>query len=227
MLIEIPDILTAEELAALRRILSDAPWTDGRDTAGAQSAEVKRNEQLPVGSPAEAEAQAVLSGALARSATFMSAALPRRILPPMFNRYRGGGEFGAHVDNAIRVIPGANETMRADLSCTVFLEDPAAYDGGELVVRDHYGDKTVKGAAGSAVLYPSDSLHYVTPVTRGARLASFFWIQSLVREDARRSMLFDLDGAVQTLSAERGANDPVCLKLTGLYHNLIRNFAEV
>lgn len=227
MLTVIPDILSAEELAALRRILAAADWEDGRVTAGTASAEVKSNRQLPVGSAAEAEAQAVLNGALARSGVFMSRALPKRILPPMFNRYAGGGAFGAHVDNAVRVIPGLGETMRADLSCTVFISAPEDYEGGELVVRDRYGDKRVKGAAGSAVLYPSDSLHEVTAVTAGARLASFFWIQSMIRSDVQRAMLTDLDEAVQTLATERGANDAVTLKLTGLYHNMIRAFAEV
>ncbi len=227
MLTVIPALLSGNELAAIQSILQDAPWSDGRVTAGAQSAEVKHNEQLPVGCAAETEAQQILSGALSRSAVFMSAALPKRILPPMFNRYRHGGTFGAHVDNAIRIIPGAGETMRADLSCTVFLENPDSYDGGELVILDRYGDKRVKLPAGDAVLYPSDSLHHVTPVTAGARVASFFWVQSMIRDDAKRAMLFDMDQTVQELSAERGANDSACLRLSGIYHNLIRAFAEI
>ena len=227
MLTVIPALLSRSELATVQGILRNAPWSDGRATAGTQSAEVKHNEQLPVGCPAEAKAQQILSGALSRSAVFMAAALPKRILPPMFNRYRHGGTFGAHVDNAIRIIPGAGETMRADLSCTVFLESPAAYDGGELVILDRYGDKRVKLPAGDAVLYPSDSLHHVTPVTEGVRLASFFWVQSMVRDDAKRAMLFELDQTIQELSAERGANNPQCLRLSGIYHNLIRAFAEI
>ncbi|MCA8928114.1 MAG: Fe2+-dependent dioxygenase [Alphaproteobacteria bacterium] len=227
MLTVIPKLLTANDLAAIRRILCDAPWSDGRATAGAQSAEVKHNEQLPVGCAAETEAQRILTGALSRSATFMAAALPRRILPPLFNRYREGDTFGAHVDNAIRILPGAAETMRADLSCTVFLEGPERYDGGELVIQDRYGDKRVKLPAGDAVLYPSDSLHRVTPVTQGARIASIFWVQSMIRDDGKRAMLFDLDRTIQDLSLERGANDPACLRLSGVYHNLIRAFAEI
>lgn len=227
MLTCIPQLLSRAEVAEIRAMLDAADWADGRLTAGPQSAEVKTNEQLPPGAPVHAEVQARVLRALGASAAFMSVALPRRILPPMFNRYRTAQAFGAHVDNAIRVIPGSGETMRADLSCTLFLADPDDYEGGELIIEDHYGAQSVKLPAGDMVVYPSTSLHQVTPVTDGARVASFFWVQSMVRNDAHRSALHDLDQSIQTLGAERGANDPVCLRLTGVYHNMIRAFAEI
>ncbi len=227
MLTCIPRLLPPEEVRAMRALLDAADWADGRLTAGAQSAEVKSNEQLPESAPCHGEVQARVLRALGASSMFMSVALPRRILPPMFNRYRSAGAFGAHVDNAIRVIPGTGETMRADLSCTLFLADPEEYEGGELIIEDHYGAQSVKLPAGDMAVYPSTSLHQVTPVTGGARVASFFWVQSMVRTDANRTLLFDLDQSVQTLAAERGANDPVCLRLTGVYHNMIRAFAEI
>lgn len=227
MLITIPDILTRDQVAAIRATLDAAEWQDGRHTAGPQSAEIKRNAQIPLNSPILPDLQARLIGALTAHPVWVSAALPAQILPPMFNRYEGGQTFGTHVDNAIRVIPGAGRQIRTDVSCTLFLSDPEDYEGGELIVEGHYGAQTVKLPAGAAVVYPSTSLHQVTPVTRGARVASFFWVQSMVRDAQRREMLFDLDQSIQSLGAELGANAPDVLRLTGIYHNLIRQWAEV
>ncbi|MEZ5852430.1 MAG: Fe2+-dependent dioxygenase [Hyphomicrobiaceae bacterium] len=225
MLICIPEVLSREEVAACRGIIDAASWEDGLATAGVQAAQVKRNRQLPIGSPAATEAGRIIAEALSRNAVFLSAALPRDILPPMFNRYAGGEHFGMHVDNAIRMIPGTGVRMRADLSCTVFLEEPDAYDGGELVVEDHYGAQTVKLPPGDLVLYPATSLHKVEPVTRGERTASFFWIQSMVRDAQDRALLFELDQTIQQL-AQQGHTDDGCVRLTGVYHNLIRKWAE-
>ncbi|MGB0659202.1 MAG: Fe2+-dependent dioxygenase [Mangrovicoccus sp.] len=227
MLISIPDLLSADEVAEIRQALDAAQWTDGRDTAGAQSAEIKRNEQIPLDSPILPQLQQWLLPRLTTNPIWMSAVLPAQILPPMFNRYAGGQTFGTHVDNAIRVIPGEGRQIRTDVSCTVFLSDPDDYDGGELIVEGHYGAQSVKLPAGAAVVYPSTSLHQVTPVTRGARVASFFWIQSMVRDAARREMLFDLDQNIQSLGPQLGANAAEVVSLTGLYHNLIRQWAEV
>lgn len=227
MLISIPDLLSDAEVAEARQVLDAADWTDGRDTAGAQSAEIKRNEQIPLDSPILPQLQQWLVARLTAHPLWMSAALPAQILPPMFNRYGGGQTFGTHVDNAIRVIPGQGRQIRTDVSCTVFLSDPESYDGGELIVEGHYGAQSVKLPAGSAVVYPSTSLHQVTPVTRGHRVASFFWVQSMVRDAARREMLFDMDQNIQSLTPQLGANAPELVSLSGLYHNLIRQWAEV
>lgn len=227
MLITIPDILTPEEVAAVRSVLDATDWQDGRQTAGPQSAEIKRNAQIALDNPVLPDLQARLVRALTTHAVWVSAVLPARILPPMFNRYGGGQTFGLHVDNAIRVIPGEGRQIRTDVSCTVFLSDPADYDGGELLIEGHYGAQSVKLPAGAAVVYPATSLHQVTPVTRGSRVASFFWVQSMVRDAQRREMLFDLDQSIQSLGADLGANAPDVLRLTGLYHNLIRQWAEV
>jgi PKHD-type hydroxylase len=226
MLLCIPDILSPDEVAAFRATLDAADWQDGRMTTGPQSAETKRNAQIPLDSPVLPDLQRHLVRALTRSPLWVSAALPAKILPPMFNSYTGGQTFGIHVDNAIRPIPGEGRQMRTDVSCTVFLSDPDDYDGGELIVEGHYGAQAVKLPAGHCVLYPATSLHQVTPVTRGARVASFFWVQSMVRDDARREMLFDLDQSIQSLSARLGLNDPEAVRLTGIYHNLIRQWAE-
>lgn len=225
MLLHIPEILRAEEVAHFRRALDAADWTDGRETVGAQGAQVKRNEQLPDGSPLKAELGHAVLAALGRSPLFFSAALPLKYLPPRFNRYTGGGTYGFHVDGAVMNL-GNGEQLRSDVSCTLFLNDPDEYDGGELVISDTYGEHAVKLPAGDAIVYPSSSLHQVTPVTRGARLASFFWVQSMVRDDSRRRMLFEMDASIETLrhgNADAGA----VLQLTGLYHNLLRQWAEV
>ncbi len=227
MLIEVPSVLDAEELTRLRQVLDAADWADGRVTAGSQSAQVKRNRQLPESSPAIAEAREIVLAALSRNALFFSAALPAQVYPPLFNRYAGGEHFGAHVDNAVRRLPGGGgRPVRTDVSATLFLADPASYDGGELVIEDTYGEHEVKLAAGSLVLYPSTSLHRVEPVTRGERVACFMWLQSMVRDDSRRALLFDMDLAITQLRQQLGDVGEL-LKLTGTYHNLLRMWAEV
>lgn len=225
MLLQIPDLLNAEQVRHFQGRLAAADWVDGRVTAGYQSARAKNNAQLPEGSPEARELGDIILAELGRNALFMSAALPQRVFPPLFNRYEGGQAFGTHVDNAIRGIPGTGQRIRTDLSATLFLADPGSYDGGELVIEDTYGVQRIKLAAGSMVLYPSTSLHHVTPVTRGARLASFFWLQSLVRADAQRSILFDLDIAIQRLNGKPGA-EAEAVQLTGVYHNLLRMWSE-
>lgn len=224
MLLHIPNVLTPEEAAEFRRRLDAADWTDGRETVGAQGAKVKRNEQLPDASPVKAELGAAVLAALKRNPMFFAAALPSRILPPRFNRYAGGGEYGFHVDGAVMQI-AEGEHLRSDLSCTLFLNDPDAYEGGRLIVSDTYGDHAVALPAGDAILYPASSLHRVEPVTRGVRLASFFWIQSLVRDAELRRMLFELDTAIQKLTQD-GADDDAVLQLTCVYHNLLRRWSE-
>lgn len=226
MLLEIPELFTSAEAAQIRSLLEQANWRDGKSTAGELSAQVKQNAQLPQDDPLAVELGNRILERLGQNAVFMSAALPRRILPPMFNRYTGGQSFGFHVDNAVRHIPGQPERLRTDLSMTVFFAEPDTYDGGELVVRDTYGDHEVKLPAGSAVLYPGTSLHEVRPVTRGVRLASFFWIQSLLRADSHRSLLFEMDVAIQRLAREQ-PNHPSVLELTNVYHNLVRQWAEI
>jgi PKHD-type hydroxylase len=226
VLLQIPDILTAEQVAHARRRLDAADWVDGRVTAGRQSAHVKDNLQLPEGHPVAGELGDVIVAALHRTPLFVSAALPLRIFPPLFNMYRGGQSFGNHVDNAIRQITGTSQRIRTDLSATLFLAGPDEYDGGELVVEDTYGVHAVKLPAGHLVLYPATSLHRVQPITRGARLASFFWIQSMIPDDAARTMLFDLDLAIQRLSVDV-PDHPSVVQLTAVYHNLVRRWAEL
>lgn len=229
MLVCIPEVLTKSEVADFRRIMDAAEWEDGRSTAGAQSAMVKRNEQLPPDSEvARALGQRIIS-ALTKNPRFLSAAIPLQIFPPLFNRYAssGGHHFGIHVDNAVRGDPLTGLRIRTDLSMTLFLAEPDEYDGGELVIEDTYGSHEAKLPAGDAVLYPSSSLHMVTPVTRGARVASFFWLQSMIRDAHVRSMIFDLDNVIQDLAARLGRDDPEAVRLTGIYHNLIRTWAEV
>ena len=236
MLLHIPQVLTTDELAQARTLLADAPWTEGRSTAGAQAATVKHNQQLPVVSVAALALQALVLGALDRHPLFFSAALPKRVLPPMFNRYGGeanpGGHYGDHVDQAIRQIPTgahAGQRLRTDLSCTLFLAEPADYDGGELVITDTnlggLGQPRVKLPAGDAVLYPGTHVHRVEPVTRGQRLASFFWIESLVRSDEQRRLLFDMDLALMKLRSRDGESAEA-VSLTGTYHNLLRLWAD-
>ncbi|MCW5559764.1 MAG: Fe2+-dependent dioxygenase [Verrucomicrobiae bacterium] len=230
MLLQIPDVLTPEQVAHARRVLDAAEWVDGRVTAGYQSARTKDNVQIPEGHPAAREIGDLIVGALGRNALFVSGALPYRVFPPLFNRYSGGQSFGTHVDNAIRQIPGTPHRIRTDLSATLFFSGPEEYDGGELSIEDTYGVQRVKLPAGHMILYPATSLHHVTPVTRGARLCSFFWIQSLVREDAHRSLLFELDHSIQRLARElpgQPAADQTAVRLTGVYHNLLRQWSEL
>jgi PKHD-type hydroxylase len=226
MLLPIPEILTAGQVIRARQILDQAEWVDGRVTAGHQSSRTKDNMQLPEGSPAACELGAMILSALEQNALFVSAALPAKVFPPLFNRYQGGQAFGTHVDNAIRQVTGTPHRIRTDLSATLFLAGPEEYDGGELVVEDTYGTHNVKLPAGHAILYPATSLHQVRPVTRGTRLASFFWIQSMVRDDGERTLLFDLDVGIQRLNGE-GSGHPAAVQLTGVYHNLLRRWADV
>lgn len=225
MLLTIEELLTKAEVAAFRDRLAAADWVDGRVTAGEQSALAKRNLQVPEGSPAARELGERILGALGRNPRFVSAALPLRVFPPLFNRYDAGMAFDTHVDNAIRF--SGPVRYRTDLSATLFLSEPDAYDGGELIIEDAYGEHAVKLAAGSMVLYPATSLHRVAPITRGSRWASFFWIQSMVRSDEQRTLLFDLDTAIQALSARVGQGEPAAVSLAGSYHNLVRMWAEV
>jgi len=226
MLIAIADMLGAEQLAEVRRLIDAAEWIDGNATSGAQSALAKRNRQLPEESDAAKRAGAILLDALAASPLFVAAALPLKVFPPLFNRYEGGEAFGMHVDNAVRIKRGSDFRIRSDLSATLFLEEPGAYDGGELVIEDAFGAQRVKLPAGHMVLYPASSLHRVEPVTRGVRTASFFWVQSMVRDDGARRTLFELDQGVQAAGAAMGQGDPAVVQLTGVYHNLLRRWAE-
>lgn len=226
MLIHLQEVLDAEALAEARALLTHAVWVEGRGTAGPQAAAVKRNQQLAVDSPAAARLQALVLAGLDRHALFFSAALPKRVLPPMFNRYAGdSNHYGNHVDQAIRHVPGTGQRVRTDLSCTLFLVDPASYDGGELVIADTFGTPHIKLAAGDAVLYPSTSVHRVEQVTRGERLASFFWIESLVRGDEQRRLLFEMDQALMQLRTRDGESAEA-VALTGTYHNLLRLWAD-
>lgn len=227
MLLHVPKVLTAEQVAHCRARLDQAGWADGRITAGHQSAKAKDNAQLPETDPAARELGALILDALSKNPTFFSAALPQRVYPPLFNRYAGGQSFGFHVDNAIRYdrSRGGMDAVRTDLSATLFLSAPEEYDGGELVIEDTYGSHSVKLAAGDLVLYPGTSLHKVTPVTRGARLASFFWIQSLLPEDAQRRLMFELDVSIRRLSADVPEH-PALVQLTGVYHNLLRRWSQ-
>ncbi len=226
MLLSIPDVLTPEQVDEARGVLASAEWVDGRVTAGHQSAKAKDNMQIPEGSPAALKLGDMIVTALGKNPLFLSAALPLRVFPPLFNRYSGGQSFGTHVDNAIRQVPGTSMRIRTDLSATLFFANPDEYDGGELCVEDTYGVQQVKLPAGSMLLYPATSLHHVTPVTRGARVSSFFWIQSMVRDDGQRSLLFDLDMAIQRLTGDHPEH-PSAIQLTGVYHNLLRQWAEM
>jgi PKHD-type hydroxylase len=226
MLLHIPRVLSQAAVADARRILASAEWIDGRITAGHQSTRTKDNLQLPENSPAARELGEVILQALQNNPLFISAALPLRVFPPLFNRYEGGQAFGTHVDNAIRHVTGTSMRIRTDLSATLFFTNPDEYEGGELAVEDTYGVHTVKLPAGDLVLYPSTSLHHVRPVTRGARIASFFWIQSMVRDDAERTLLFDLDSALQQIT-DADPDHPAAVPLTGVYHNLLRRWAQV
>lgn len=225
MLLKIPNVLSKEQVEYAKIKLLEADWADGNVTAGYQSAKAKNNLQLPEDSPIAIELGDIILAALAQSNMFMSAALPLKIFPPLFNCYQGGRSFGVHVDNAIRQVPGTPVKVRTDISMTLFFSEPDEYEGGELVIEDTYGSQSVKLAAGDMVLYPSTSLHRVTPVTKGRRLASFFWLQSMVSSDEKRTLLFDMDMAIQSLRSK--VNDsPEIVQLTGVYHNMIRQWAQ-
>ena len=226
MMLHIPSVLSQQQVAHCRQAMKAAEWVDGNVTAGAQSAQVKRNRQLPENSTVAAQLGDLILDALTRAPLFLSAALPLKTYPPLFNCYEAEETFGLHVDNAIRAVPGTPHRVRTDLSATLFLAGPAEYDGGELIVEDNYGSHSVKLPAGDMVLYPASSLHRVSPVTRGVRLASFFWIQSMVRDDAARQILFELDGTIQQLAQAYGLGDAAVVRLTGIYHNLLRRWAD-
>ena len=228
MLVQIPQVLSGDQVRALRAALDapGAPWVDGRTTAGHQGARVKQNQQIEETSAlARTLGDAVLA-ALERHPLFISAVLPQRVYPPLFNRYEGGMQFGSHVDGAVRLLPGSGEKIRTDVSATLFLAPPDSYDGGELLIEDTYGVQQIKLPAGHMVLYPSTSLHSVRPVTRGARIASFFWIQSMIRDDGQRTLLFDLDTAIQRINQDV-PNHQSSVQLTGVYHNLLRRWADL
>lgn len=226
MLLRIPGVLTPDQVAYCRKILAEADWIDGRATAGPESAKVKKNAQLPEESPAALTLGDLILTALESNPLFVSAALPSRVFPPLFNRYGAGDGFGAHVDNAIRQGLQPETRIRTDLSCTLFLSAPDEYEGGELAIEDSYGSNHIKLPAGDMVLYPSTSLHAVMPIARGVRIASFFWLQSMVRDDSQRTLLFNLDRAIQQVSADMPAHASV-VPLTGVYHNLLRRWADL
>mgnify|MGYP002735279053 CR=1 FL=1 len=225
MMLHIPEVLDQAQVAECRELLLQAPWQDGKTTAGFQSALAKHNLQLPEDCEVAQQLGKVVLAALERHPLFVAGALPARIFPPLFNCYQGGQSFGLHVDNAMRMDRQCGEYLRTDLSATLFFSDPDSYDGGELVVEDTYGAHSVKLPAGDLILYPASSLHQVTPVTRGARLGAFFWIQSMVRDEGQRSLLFDLDTAIQQTHQQLGADHAASIQLTGVYHNLLRRWA--
>lgn len=226
MLLRVPEVLSPAELARCRAIVEGADWADGKITAGTQSEQVKNNRQLPEDAEASRAARAIVLDALGRSALFITGALPKKTYPPLFNRYDGASNaFGNHIDNSVRTSPITGAWVRTDLSATLFLSDPSEYDGGELVIEDTFGSQSVKLAAGDLILYPASSVHRVEPVTRGCRLAAFFWVESMVRDDAQRRLLFDLDMSILTLRQTDGDTPPV-VKLTGCYHNLLRMWAD-
>jgi PKHD-type hydroxylase len=231
MLITIPHVFNKQAVREIRAALDAAEWVDGKVTAGHQSAQTKFNAQIPESSPVAQQVGDLILKTLGTNPLFRSAALPLKVFPPLFNRYAGGQTFGTHVDNAIRTHGITGGRIRTDLSCTLFFSEPDEYDGGELVIEDTYGAKSVKLAAGDMILYPSTSLHHVTPVTRGARVSSFFWLQSMIRQDSQRAILFDLDTAIQRLAASPQAEEPATkqstVQLTGVYHNLLRQWAEM
>jgi len=225
MMITIPDVLSAEQVRQCRQALEGAQWSDGRLTAGHMALSAKQNLQLPGDSPVAIEVGNFILDVIGQHPGFVSAALPLKVMPPMFNCYRGGGTYGNHVDNAIRTIAGSAHRVRTDISCTLFLSDPDEYVGGELTVEDTYGTRGVRLPAGQMVVYPGTSLHRVTPVTEGARFAAVFWVQSFVRSDAQRSILYDLDNAIQSVT-QRSPEEPSLVTLTGVYHNLLRQWAD-
>jgi PKHD-type hydroxylase len=226
MLLAIPNVLSVDQVAEIRGLIDGGRWIDGNATSGPQAALAKRNEQLAEDDVAGIEAGRIILDALGRAPLFVAAALPLKVFPPLFNRYAGGQDFGVHVDNAVRLKRGSDFRIRSDLSMTLFLKPPEAYHGGELVIEDLFGEQRVKLGAGDAVLYPASSLHRVEPVTRGTRVAAFFWLQSMVRDDGERRILFDLDRAIQRVVAEKGNGDRAVIELTGVYHNLLRRWAD-
>ena len=226
MLLTIPNLLSKSQVAQCRTALDQVEWVDGNVTSGPQSALAKNNRQVPENEPVARQIGNLIQDALGASPLFISAALPLKVFPPLFNRYDSGQAFGTHVDNAVRHLRGTNFRIRSDLSAPLFLSEPEEYDGGELTIEDTYGVQRVKLAAGDMVLYPSTSLHHVTPITRGARVSSFFWIQSMVRDDGQRTLLFQMDTAIQQLVAELGNGDAKVISLTGVYHNLLRRWAD-
>jgi PKHD-type hydroxylase len=227
MLLHLPQVLTAAELQQIRQILANAPWTDGRVTTGAQSATVKNNQQTPETAPATEQARQIVATALSRNSMFVAGVLPKTVYPPNFNRYTGAANaFGSHIDNAVRTHAHTGRHVRTDISCTLFLSDPASYDGGELVVQHSFGEQRIKLAAGDAVFYPGSSVHRVEPVTRGERLASFFWVESMVRSDEQRQLIYELDMAIMALRQKSGESAEA-VRLTGVYHNLLRMWADV
>ncbi|HSC82539.1 MAG TPA: Fe2+-dependent dioxygenase [Pseudomonas sp.] len=226
MLLHIPQVFTRDEVLTIRQALEQAEWQDGKVTAGYQSAQAKHNLQLAEQHPLALELREAITQRLQRNALFMSAALPRKIFPPLFNCYRSGDSFGFHIDNAVRAVRDSGERVRTDLSSTLFFSDPEDYDGGELVIQDTYGTREIKLPAGDLVLYPATSLHRVLPISRGTRFASFFWTQSLVREDSQRALLFEMDVAIQTLTRDVPEH-PALIQLTGSYHNLLRRWVDV
>ena len=225
MLLHIPEVLSREQVLQLRAALDGAHWTDGRETVGPQGAQVKRNQQLPDTSPLRQQLAMTVSAALAKHPLYHAATLPLRTLPPRFNRYADGGHYGLHIDGAVMNLGADAGQLRSDISCTLFLNEPDQYDGGELIVSDTYGEHAVKLPAGDLIVYPSSSLHRVEPVTRGARLAAFFWVQSLIRDDAQRAMLYEMDGAIQRLN-QTNADEVARRSLIGCYHNLVREWSE-
>jgi PKHD-type hydroxylase len=226
MLLHIPQILTPDERQQVRDLIDAGQWQDGRKTAGAQAAQTKNNQQLAVGEPGTQAAQAIVLGALARHPLFLSAALPRRIFPPQFNRYGGASNhYGNHVDGAVMTVQATGERVRSDVSCTLFLCEPDSYEGGDLVIEDTYGSQRIKLPAGDMVIYPSTSVHRVEPVTQGHRMASFFWVESMVRSDEQRRLLYDFDMALMSLRSELG-EAPACVRMAGTYHNLLRMWAQ-
>ena len=225
MLLHIPQVLDAELTQRCRELLAAASWVDGLATAGYQGAQVKKNQQLDERDNIAHKIGDLILSTLERHPLFISATLPALVYPPMFNRYAGGQQFGNHIDNAVRLLPGSAKKVRTDISATLFFSEPDEYDGGELIIEDTYGSQSVKLNAGDMVVYPSTSVHRVNPVTRGARVASFFWIQSMIRDDTQRRILFDMDTAIQRLN-QTGADQQSCVQLTGCYHNLLRQWAE-
>lgn len=225
MMLQIPDVLTPEQVIQCREALEKAHWHDGRQTAGHVAAQAKRNEQLAEDDPLANKMGEFILSQLGASERFVAAALPLKVLPPRFNRYTGGGTYGDHIDNAVFAVPGTPHRIRSDLSATLFLSNPQDYDGGELIIETDFGSQSIKLPAGHLVLYPAKTVHRVMPVTRGTRLAAFFWVQSLVREDDRRAMLLELDDSIRALSLVL-PDSPQVVKLTGLYHNLLRQWVE-
>jgi PKHD-type hydroxylase len=226
MILHVPNVLSADEVKHCRSLIENADWQDGKITAGSQSEQVKHNRQLPEGSPAALEARKLIIEALGKSALFFTAALPKKTFPPLFNRYDGASNYlGNHVDNAVRTSTTTGAWVRTDISVTLFLSDPDEYDGGELVIEDTFGVQRIKLPAGDLILYPASSVHQVTPVTKGSRLASFFWVESMIRNDDQRRLLFDMDLSIMTLRQSEG-DTPAVVKLTGCYHNLLRMWVD-